>query len=54
MVDPLKDEFLRTGGDLKAVALALIDLPAAWSVPLKKMRTPYELTIAQFRALGFR
>jgi uncharacterized protein (DUF1800 family) len=54
LVDPLKEEFLRTGGDLKAVALKLIALPAAWSTPLKKMRTPYELAIAQFRALQMR
>ena len=54
MVDPLKDKFIETGGDLKAVALALLDLPEAWSAPLTKFRTPYELTIAQFRALGFR
>ena len=52
MVDPLKHAFIETGGDLKAVALALIDLPEAWSAPLAKIRTPYELAIAQYRALG--
>ena len=54
MVDPIRNEFIRTGGDLKAVALALLDLDAAWSTPLAKIRTPYELAIAQFRALGVR
>jgi uncharacterized protein (DUF1800 family) len=54
LVDPLKNEYLRTGGNLKAVALALLNLPAAWSAPLDKIRTPYELSIAQFRALGMR
>jgi uncharacterized protein (DUF1800 family) len=54
MVNPLKRKFLRTGGDLKAVALALIDLPEAWSAPLTKLRTPYEMLIAQYRALGTR
>ena len=54
MVDPLKQKFLETGGDLKAVALALLDLPEAWSTPLDKLRTPYELAIAQYRALGVR
>lgn len=54
LVTPIKNKFLATGGDLKAVALALIALPAAWSTPLKKIRTPYELAIAQFRALTTR
>ena len=54
MVEPLKQKFLQTGGDLKAVAHALIDLPASWSTPLCKLRTPYEYTIAQYRALGKR
>jgi uncharacterized protein (DUF1800 family) len=54
MVNPLKRKFLRTGGNLKAVSLALLDLPEAWSAPLTKLRTPYEMTIAQYRALGAR
>ncbi len=54
MVAPLKQRFLRTGGDLKAVALALLDLPEAWSMPLAKLRTPYEYSIAKYRALGMR
>jgi uncharacterized protein (DUF1800 family) len=54
MVNPLKRTFLRTGGNLKAVALTLIDLPEAWSAPLTKLRTPYEMLIAQYRALGTR
>jgi uncharacterized protein (DUF1800 family) len=54
MVDPLKQKFLQTGGNLKAVSLALLDLPEAWSTPLVKLRTPYEYTVAQYRALGVR
>jgi uncharacterized protein (DUF1800 family) len=54
MVDPIKQKFLQTGGNLKAVALALLDLPAAWSTPLCKLRTPYEYSIAKYRALGTR
>jgi uncharacterized protein (DUF1800 family) len=54
MVDPIKQKFLQTGGNLKAVALALIDLPAAWSMPFTKLRTPYEYSIAKYRALGMR
>jgi uncharacterized protein (DUF1800 family) len=54
MVNPLKQKFLQTKGDLKAVSLALLDLPEAWSAPLKKIRTPYEMSLAQYRALGVR
>jgi len=39
MADPIKRVFLRTGGDLKAVSLALLDLPEAWSAPLAKLRS---------------
>lgn len=52
MVEPLADAFKSSHGDLKAVAEALIDLPEAWTLPMTKIRTPYELQIAQFRALG--
>jgi uncharacterized protein (DUF1800 family) len=54
MVEPLKEKFLKTDGDLKAVALALLDLPESWSTPFLKFRTPYEFTIAQYRGLGAR
>jgi uncharacterized protein (DUF1800 family) len=54
MVDKLKDRYLATGGNLVAVYLALINLPEAWTLPLTKLRTPYEMSIAQFRALGRR
>jgi uncharacterized protein (DUF1800 family) len=54
MVEPLKQKFLRTRGDLKAVSLALLDLPEAWSMPLTRLRTPYEMAVAQYRALGAR
>jgi len=54
MVRPLKRKFLQTKGDLKAVALALLDLPEAWAMPLTKLRTPQEMAIAHYRALGAR
>jgi len=54
MVNPLKRTYLRTGGNLKAVSLALLDLPESWSAPLTKLRTPYEMAIAQYRSLGVR
>lgn len=51
MVDPVAAAFRSTGGNLRAVAQALINLPEAWTLPLTKVRTPYELKIAQMRAL---
>jgi uncharacterized protein (DUF1800 family) len=54
MVDPIKQKFLQTGGNLKAVAQALLALPEAWSMPFRKFRTPYEYSIAKYRALGRR
>ena len=50
MVEPLKAAFLSTRGNLGAMARALIDLPEAWTLPLAKLRTPYEVAIANFRA----
>lgn len=52
MVEPVAAAYRNTGGDLKATALALLALPAAWSGEHSKIRTPYELAIGQFRALG--
>ena len=51
MVDPIAAAYRSSGGNLKAVAQALIDLPEAWTTPLHKLRTPYELQIAEMRAL---
>lgn len=52
LVNPLVQTFLDTGGDLKQVTETLIGLERAWTAPASKYRTPYELMIAQFRALG--
>jgi uncharacterized protein (DUF1800 family) len=52
MVDPVALAFKTSRGNLKAVAQALINLPEAWSLPLTKLRTPYELQIAEMRATG--
>jgi uncharacterized protein (DUF1800 family) len=40
-----------TDGDLKAVAIALVDADEAWSMPLAKMRTPEEFLMAAVRAI---
>jgi uncharacterized protein (DUF1800 family) len=52
MVQPVAHAFLSTRGNLRAVATALVNLPEAWSRPLRKLRTPYELELAKMRAIG--
>lgn len=44
--------FRDTGGDLKAIAFAIVDEPAAWQPSLTKMRTPIEFVVAAVRLLG--
>lgn len=52
MIAPVAQTFLDTGGDLKAVAIALLNVPAVWTAPMQRIRTPYEMVVAQFRAFG--
>lgn len=52
-VETLTRVFLDSGGDLPALYRALIELRAAWAEPLAKLRTPQELVIASYRAVGF-
>jgi uncharacterized protein (DUF1800 family) len=54
MVARIARVFRRTGGNLKAVAVALVRDPDAMKGRLGKIRTPYENAIAQFRAVGCR
>ncbi|RRH98813.1 DUF1800 family protein [Mesorhizobium tamadayense] len=51
-VDRLAEVFAKTDGDLRALALALIDLPEAWSMPLAKLRSPFDYVVAVRRAIG--
>jgi len=45
--------YRRTGGDLKAVAQELLNLPEAWNEPLNRLRQPQEWMISMARAVGF-
>ena len=49
LVTRLQDVFVRTDGDLKALAVALVDSNEAWTAPIAKMRSPYEYLIATAR-----
>lgn len=52
LVRRLADVFRRTDGDLGALARALVTDPAAWSAPASKMRNPWELVVASYRAFA--
>ncbi|NOJ47231.1 DUF1800 domain-containing protein [Bradyrhizobium archetypum] len=52
LVAQLADVFTTTDGDLKALAVALVDSDEAWKAPLSKMRSPYEFLIAAGRLLA--
>ncbi|TDR93195.1 DUF1800 domain-containing protein [Enterovirga rhinocerotis] len=48
-VERLESVFRKTGGDLKAVSLALLDLPQAGETEFSKIRLPQEFVVAGFR-----
>ena len=52
LVDRLAGTFRDTDGDLRALALALIDAPEAWARTPGRMRTPYEFIVATNRLIG--
>jgi uncharacterized protein (DUF1800 family) len=52
LVARLAEVFRATDGDLKAVTLALIDAPEAWTAPRTKLRTPHEFLVAAMRITG--
>ncbi|GLS19842.1 hypothetical protein GCM10007874_28590 [Labrys miyagiensis] len=51
-VAQLAKVFTDRDGDLRALAVTLINLPEAWSQPLTKMRSPLDYTLAIRRAVG--
>lgn len=52
LVARLSDVFVKSDGDLKALAVALLDSDEAWQAPLTKMRSPYEFLVASSRLLA--
>lgn len=52
VVDRLFATLRDSGGDLGAVAEALVDLPQAWGNPLGKLRAPQDFVLASMRLLG--
>jgi uncharacterized protein (DUF1800 family) len=51
-VDRIARTFRETNGDLRAVSLALVDLPDAWSDGARKFRTPQDWLVAVLRAFN--
>ncbi len=51
-VDRVAQTFRSSGGNLKAVADVLIDLPEAWQDDRRKFRAPQDWLVAVLRALG--
>ena len=52
LISRLERVFKETGGDLKALALALVDADGSWATAHTKMRSPYEFLLAAVRAVG--
>jgi uncharacterized protein (DUF1800 family) len=52
LVARLQDVFRSSDGDLKALAVALVDSDEAWQAPQTKLRSPYEFLVAAGRLLG--
>jgi uncharacterized protein (DUF1800 family) len=52
MVARLAETFSKTDGDLRAIAVALVNAPEAWSQPLAKMRSPLDFVLALRRGIG--
>ena len=51
-VAKLEQVFRDTGGDLKALTLAVVNDPAAWTAGAGKMRPPVDFVTASYRLLG--
>ena len=52
LVARLQETFSKTDGDLKALAITLVDSSEAWDAPLTKVRSPYEFLVASGRLLA--
>ncbi|WP_438726031.1 DUF1800 domain-containing protein [Parasphingorhabdus sp. DH2-15] len=46
----LREDFMRTGGDLTSLYETLVDSPELWEEPVRKFKTPWEWTISIARA----
>lgn len=54
LVARLERAWIGSGGDLAAVARALVEAEETWSLQTTKIKTPYEFIVSAHRALGSR
>ncbi len=54
LVARVEQAFLKSGGDLQAVYIALIDAPEAWLPQQAKFKSPWDWTVSSLRALNVR
>lgn len=54
LVTRLEAAWADSGGDLSAVARALVEAPEAWRPEAAKIKTPYEFVVSAHRAFGTR
>ena len=52
IIRKLEQTFKRTDGDLAEMMRAIIGMRETWVDPLPKVKTPYEMIVSSFRALG--
>jgi uncharacterized protein (DUF1800 family) len=52
LVARLQEVFRRSDGDLKLLAMTLVDSDDVWGAPLSKIRSPYEYLVATGRLLA--
>nr|WP_295106194.1 DUF1800 family protein [uncultured Caulobacter sp.] len=52
LTERLEKRWMDTGGDLAAVAKALVESPEAWDPTPTKFKTPYEYTLSTWRLIG--
>jgi uncharacterized protein (DUF1800 family) len=52
-VERIAKAFLDSDGDLPTIHRAVLEIPAAWTAPATKFKTPHELVVSTFRALDF-
>ncbi len=50
LVARLKTTYIKSNGDLSAMAETLIDAPEAWEPQQRKFKTPYEFVVSGYRA----
>ncbi|CAM3426070.1 DUF1800 domain-containing protein [Parendozoicomonas haliclonae] len=54
LIRKLEDAYLQSGGNLKAMTLALIEAEESWEEPLAKVKSTPEFVLSAYRATGYK